>query len=249
MKYLSITILALFIISNNYSFSQSQQQSKVAEGSFIKDVDAATFKELVEKGNGIILDVRTPEEVAAGHIENASTINFYDPDFSKKIDLMQKDKNIYVYCKSGGRSGEAAKILNSKGFTKVYNLKGGIMAWENSKFPITKSTASEDNKIQSITLNDFKKMLESTKPVLVDFHTVWCAPCRKMAPIVDEIEKEFADKALVKRIDMDKSKEVGKEYEITGVPVFIIFKNGEAKWKHNGLISKDELVKQLKKYF
>lgn len=247
MQYFNLLLLAFCLVASNHIYSQSQR-SKVVEGSFIKDVDATTFKELAEKGKGIILDVRTPEEVAAGHIENASVINLYDPDFAKKINLMQKDKEIYVYCKSGGRSGEAAKVLNSNGFAKVYNLKGGIMAWENSNFPLTKATTKADNKIQTVTLNDFKKMIESPKPVLVDFHTVWCAPCRKMAPVVDEIEKEFANKAVVKRIDMDKSKEVGKEYEITGVPVFIIFMNGEVKWKHNGLISKDELVEKLKEY-
>ena len=72
-----------------------------------------------------------------------------------------------------------------------------------------------------------------------------CAPCKKMAPIIDVIEVEYKDKAVVMRIDVDKSKDVGKAYNISGVPVFILFKNGEEKWKHNGIISEEELKKQI----
>ncbi|MDF1676661.1 MAG: thioredoxin family protein [Vicingaceae bacterium] len=69
-----------------------------------------------------------------------------------------------------------------------------------------------------------------------------------MAPVIDEIETEYANKAVVNRIDVDKSKEVAKAYDISGVPVFILFVNGEQKWKHNGMISKEELKKQLDQY-
>jgi len=82
--------------------------------------------------------------------------------------------------------------------------------------------------------------------VLVDFHTVWCAPCKKMAPVVDKIAGEYKGKAIVLRIDLDKSKEVAAHYQIQGVPVFILFKNGEQKWKHNGIISEEELQKIIK---
>ena len=66
-----------------------------------------------------------------------------------------------------------------------------------------------------------------------------------MAPIIDGIEEKYKDKAVVMRIDVDKSKEVGKAYKIQGVPVFILFKNGKEKWKHNGMIPEEELKKQI----
>lgn len=255
MKQLSLIIIsAVFINSCSNSQTDSKQYQTPIEQTaqqtekFIKNVDAATFKELIEKEDGIVLDVRTPEEVASGHIQNASTINFYDNDFETKINLMQKDKTIYVYCKSGNRSSNAAKLLQKNGFDKVYNLNGGTMAWENNNYPLTAPSNTTDEKIQTISLADFKTMITTDKPVLVDFHTVWCAPCKKMAPIIDEIETEYTDKAVVNRIDVDKSKEVAKAYDISGVPVFILFVNGEQKWKHNGMISKDELKKQLDQY-
>jgi len=235
-----IKIIAAIIILNSCNNNQAQQSVSV-----IENVDAKTFKELVDAGKGIILDVRTPEEVLEGYINNASTINLYDDEFNAKINLIQKDKQIYVYCKYGARSSEAAELLKNNGFSKVYNLKGGISEWENNGFPIVKPDGTKDEKIQQITLADFKDLLTTDKPVLVDFHTIWCSPCRKMAPIIDGIEEKYKDKAVVMRIDVDKSKEVGKAYKIQGVPVFILFKNGEEIWKHNGMISEEELKKQI----
>ena len=235
-----VKIFAVIIMLSSCNTNQAQESVSV-----IENVEAKTFKELVDAGKGIILDVRTPEEVSEGYINNASTINLYDEDFNAKINLIQKDKQIYVYCKSGGRSSEAAELLKKNGFSKVYNLKGGISEWENKGFPIVKPDGTKDKKIQQITLVDFNKLLSTDKPVLVDFHTVWCAPCRKMVPIIDGIEEKYKDKAVVTRIDVDKSKEVGKAYEIQGVPVFILFKNGKEIWKHNGIISEEELKKQI----
>ena len=235
-----VKIVAAIIMLSSCNNNQAQQSVSVKE-----NVDAKTFKELVDAGKGIILDVRTPEEVSEGFINNASTINLYDDDFNAKINLIQKDKQIYVYCKSGGRSSEAAELLKKNGFSKIYNLMGGISEWENNGFPIVKPDGTKDKKIQQITLSDFNTLLATDKPVLVDFHTIWCSPCRKMAPIIDGIEERYKNKAVVMRVDVDKSKEVGKAYKIQGVPVFILFKNGKEIWKHNGVISEEELLKQI----
>lgn len=239
MKYWSLSFAFVILLAIS-GFSQGEK--------FVKDVDVKTFKELVDKGNGIILDVRTPQETAQGQIPNASTINFYDKDFEKKINFIQKDKEIYVYCLSGGRSAQAAQILAKNGFDRVYNLSGGIMAWKNSNFPLTEPSSKEDSNIQTLNLDDFKKMIATDQPALIDFHTVWCAPCRKMAPVIDEIEKEYVGKAVVKRVDVDKSQEVAKTYEISGVPVFMLFVNGKAVWTHNGIISKEDLIKEINQY-
>ena len=215
------------------------------DSSSIDIVDAIQFKQLVEAGRGIILDVRTPEEVSQGYIHNASTIDFYDKDFVVKINLIPKDKEIYIYCKYGVRSLEAAEILQKNGFNTVYHLENGLIAWEENGFPLSRTQIAKDDKIQEISLADFQAVLKTDKPVLIDFHTVWCAPCRKMAPIVDKIEEQYTDRAIVMRVDVDKSKDVGKAYEVSGVPVFILFKDGQEIWKHNGIIPEDELKEQI----
>ncbi len=119
------------------------------------------------------------------------------------------------------------------------------MSWENNGFPVVKPENVKDEKIQQLSLEEFNKMLQTGMPVLVDFHTKWCVPCKKMAPVVDKIAEQYKDKAIVLRIDIDKSKEVAKHYQIQGIPVFILFKNGMEKWKHSGVIEKEELSKKI----
>jgi thioredoxin len=204
------------------------------------------FKSAFEKENAILLDVRTPQEINGGMIENASTIDFYDADFSKKIAKIQKDKTVYVYCKSGGRSSKAAKMLLESGHAKVVNLKGGIMAWNTNRMPLNKSTSKKDHSMQELSISDFDNMLSKNSLVLADFHTLWCVPCRKMSPIVDELKVEYESSAEILRIDMDKSELLADSYNIKAVPTFVLFKDSKEIWRHTGLISKEELEEILK---
>lgn len=240
-KGFQLMLLILTILNSSIVIGQETQP-------FIENVDAKKFKELVEGGDGVILDVRTPNEVKQGHLINSSNIDYYDKEFERKINLISKDKTMYVYCQSGGRSAEAAAILKDNGFTKIYNLSGGIKAWETEGFPLIKTSNETDEHIQQLSLKEFEKMLKTEKPVLIEFHTVWCAPCRKMAPIIDKLEIQYKEEALILRIDADKSKEVGEAYSISGVPVFILFKDGVEKWRHHGMLSEEELMNQLNKY-
>ena len=82
-----------------------------------------------ELNNVILVDVRTPEEFNAGHIENARNINWFDDDFAMKIESINKDETVYVYCKKGGRSAKAARLLDSLGYKKVIDLLGGYDAY------------------------------------------------------------------------------------------------------------------------
>lgn len=187
--------------------------------------------------------MRTPEEIAEGFIEGASMIDFYDEEFLRKINLMQKEKDVYVYCRSGGRSAKAAQLLADNGFIKVYNLKGGITAWENKGFPVSKPTGAEKENLPDFTPQSFQELLDKNSVVLADFHTLWCVPCKKMAPVVDELAKQYEGKAKIIRVDVDKSKEVGKKFSIAGVPVFILFKNGKEVWRKSGMMEREELKK------
>jgi rhodanese-related sulfurtransferase len=123
----------LFACGNRFS-KERQENSDV----FVETVTAEKFKNLVDTGNGIILDVRTPEEAAGGHIANAQVINVNDSSFTKKINLLPKDKEVYVYCRSGKRSLKAAGLLRKNGFGRIYNLENGIIGWEEKGFPVVK---------------------------------------------------------------------------------------------------------------
>jgi thioredoxin len=98
-----------------------------------------------------------------------------------------------------------------------------------------------------MSVKQFDKLLSQNKLVLVDFHTVWCSPCRKMTPIIDRLEKEYTGKASVLRIDVDKSTELTSKYQIQAVPVFILFKDGKEVWKQNGAMEETKLKEVIEK--
>ena len=76
-----------------------------------------------------LIDVRTPGEVAAGTIENSININFSTSNFETELEKMDKSKPLMLFCRSGNRSGKASQIARNLGFTEIYDLKGGMMAW------------------------------------------------------------------------------------------------------------------------
>ena len=97
-----------------------------------ENVDVKAFAELITDSNVVVLDVRTSEEYAEGHIEGAVLINQFEDDFIEKAqELLPKDKIIAVYCRSGRRSASAATRLSDVGFRCV-NLKGGYLAWQEA---------------------------------------------------------------------------------------------------------------------
>ena len=95
------------------------------------DVNVEDFAALIDtSGLGILMDVRTDAEFIEGHLKGATQLNFYEASFETSLDAMDKDIPVFVYCRSGGRSGKAAKKMKEKGFKSVYNLEGGITAWQ-----------------------------------------------------------------------------------------------------------------------
>ncbi|MGB5437740.1 MAG: rhodanese-like domain-containing protein [Maribacter sp.] len=78
----------------------------------------------------VLVDVRTPKEYNAGHLENSLNIDWMGDSFKSEIEKLDKGDTIYLYCRSGKRSASATKYLDSKGYKNVYNLKGGYIAWE-----------------------------------------------------------------------------------------------------------------------
>ena len=105
-----------------------------------KDLFINNRKKLIKEIDGVIIDVRTPAEFHSGHIKDATNINFYADDFVEKLKITRKDIPIYVYCRSGGRSSMAASKMAKLGFTRIYNLVGGIRAWNAANYITIKST-------------------------------------------------------------------------------------------------------------
>ncbi len=90
---------------------------------------------LIDSGDVKLLDVRTPEEFAAGHIAGAENIDFYAADFAGQLDALDQGERYVVYCRSGNRSGQATALMAGKGFGSVTDVDGGIVAWEAAGLP------------------------------------------------------------------------------------------------------------------
>jgi len=231
MNHLKVLVAAL---SLTLFSCQGQESSKVEK------IDAKAFNEKIKNTSDVqLLDVRTPNEYASQHIENATNINWNGSDFEQKVTVFEKSKPVYVYCLSGGRSKQAASKLAEMGYTKIYELEGGIMKWNATGLakPVTETIG--------MTQEDFNKLLISDKKVLIDFYAEWCAPCKKMAPYLDKMSTEMADKVVIVRIDADKNKTLVEQLKIEGLPTLLLFENKELKWKNVGFISEEDLTKKL----
>ena len=96
----------------------------------VKKIDVAAFKAAISKDKVQLVDVRTPREYRQDHVENAININYFSDDFRSKFQKLDKNKPVYIYCRSGVRSNKASKILVKLGFKKIYDLKGGFLAYK-----------------------------------------------------------------------------------------------------------------------
>jgi len=94
-----------------------------------KNIGAEEFASLKENDNHIVLDVRSPEELAEGQVPGHKMINFFNADFRDEVDKLDREKTYLIYCRSGNRSSQACVIMEDMGFKNLYNLHGGIGAW------------------------------------------------------------------------------------------------------------------------
>jgi len=103
--------------------------------------------------------------------------------------------------------------------------------------------------VQQFTDQNFEaEVLKSDKPVLVDFWAEWCAPCRMMAPAVEAIAAQYADRAKVGKLNVDENQSSAGRYNIRGIPTLLLFKNGEIEEQHVGVTSKDAIAKMLERH-
>ena len=220
-------LLLLFVVFQLTSCQS--QQSKT-----IETIDGKTYSDkLSNTKNPQLLDVRTPEEYAVEHLENASNVNWNGNDFVSKVEKLDKSQPVFVYCKVGGRSSQAANKLAELGFAAIYNLDGGIMKWQGKK---TSNVSSP----KGLTSTEYEKLINSDKKVIINFSAKWCAPCKKMAPYLTKMQEELKGKITLVKLDADENKTLMESMKLNELPVILIYENGKETWRNLGYLSEED---------
>lgn len=231
LNFISLLLLSFLFISCHGQTSNS-----------VNTIDAKLFAEKLKTNeNPQLLDVRTPEEYSVEHIGNAKNVNWNGDDFVAKVNSYDKSKPIFVYCKVGGRSAQAANKLAELGFKEIYNLNGGIMKWnaENN------ANAMPSTKIIGICDQEYGELIKSSDRVMIDFNAKWCAPCKKMNPYILKFQTEMKDKIKIVQLDADENKTIVEQLKLDALPTIIIYEKGKEVWRNVGYISEEDLKKHL----
>lgn len=230
MKLISNALL-VFIVFGLQFCARGQEAKKV--------LDANSFSnELVKTPDALVLDVRTPEEFAGGHLKNAVNVDWNGGGFDAWAKKIDKEARIFVYCLSGGRSGSAGSALRQAGFKHVAELDGGIMKWKAAGLPLTGGGSGR----KGMLLADYERQLQAeNKIVLVDFYAPWCGPCKKMKPELEQLENTHARALKVMRIDADQNPDLAKELKVDALPVVLIYKSGKLWKRLEGYQSPEQL--------
>jgi thioredoxin len=134
--------------------------------------------------------------------------------------------------------------MAGKGFIEVYNMQGGIMKWNAANKYL--DTEAANNVSGGLSVEEFNKLLESDKLVLIDYNAKWCKPCKKMAPMLEAFVGKRKDKMVLVKIDADENKNLLQQKGIESIPVLELFKDGKLIWKHEGELDETTLTNETK---
>lgn len=89
----------------------------------------------------------------------------------------------------------------------------------------------------------FKDIINSEKPVLIDFYATWCGPCKMLAPVLKDVKDSLGERVSIIKIDVDKNQEIASSYQVRGFPTMMLFQKGVQLWRQSGVLSKDDIIK------
>lgn len=95
-------------------------------------------------------------------------------------------------------------------------------------------------------MNDtFQDIINSDKPVLIDFYATWCGPCQMLSPILKDVKDSLGERISIIKVDVDKNQELASIKQVRGVPTMLLFQNGKQLWRQSGVVSKEEIIKTI----
>jgi phage shock protein E len=182
------------------------------------------FAEAIKQGeNTILIDLRSVNDFSNGHIFGATHIDFELPTYEWRFAELDTEQNLFIYCKDGKRSKEAAIYLESQGFNSVTVLKGGLRAWLNEGYSLTPEELIPP---PELTFEGFSRMLGQEHLVIVNFYLPGDRNCRTVEPVLDELAITYRKKIKILRIDMDHYTYLAAEMGIEYPPTLQLYENG-----------------------
>lgn len=98
-------------------------------------------------------------------------------------------------------------------------------------------------------MNDsFQDIINSDKPVLLDFYATWCGPCQMLVPVLKHVKDSLGDRITIIKVDVDKNEKLASKYRIKGIPTMMLFQNGVQLWRQSGVLSKEEIIEVIFKF-
>ena len=94
-------------------------------------------------------------------------------------------------------------------------------------------------------MSNFDTIINSEKPVLIDFFATWCGPCKMLGPILKEVKDNLGYRISIIKIDVDKNQQIASKYQVRGVPTMILYQQGKQLWRQSGVLTKDEIIKVI----
>lgn len=129
----------IFILIAALSIGIKANAQNTSKEPVVSNISAERFKTIIENDKkAVVLDLRTTDEIYKGYIKGSIQLDFLAKDAEAMIDKLDKNKTYYIYCAGGGRSAEAAEMMEKKGFKKIYNLEKGFSEWKQKGFPYEK---------------------------------------------------------------------------------------------------------------
>lgn len=213
------TAILLFTV---LGFSQNKSSNTVTLDVF--------YSKIKSEKNPQIIDARGPEEFTLNHINGAVNFNLESKDYDQQIAKLDKTKPVFTYSIGAGRSVWLADDLLKKEFKEAYSLEGGIANWIGNGKPFYANSKSK------LTLAEYKKIITENKDVLVDIGSKYCAPCKKVKPILETIKAQYGENLKIVEIELEDSPQVIADLKTVKVfPTLILYKDGKIVFKKEGL--------------
>jgi rhodanese-related sulfurtransferase len=227
-KLYSIIIVALMILG-----IQAKGQENQAKLS-IDDIEAR----INQSQKPQIIDARSADEFAQIHLKNAIFLSTDTVKAASQLNVLNKQKPVFVYAIGNLRSGILAKKLRGQGFNEVYEIPGGIANWVGSGKPVETSVK------KGLTLAAFQNIIGKEKLIIVDFGSKYCPGCIKMAPVVDSASTETGIPLF--KVEVFDNTQLAHQLKINVIPNIALYKDGALVWQKEGLFPKSEIVNAVK---